>query len=281
MTAFDDAVVHEAVDPGLVWSDLVAAALIGTDRREPPAPAVGALATLALEAPPADAAAALAQQVAALTVLGRASASPPRPPALLIPVDDDPRPMCSPAAAHLAHRIVAEWPMLEREWLESASLGGWRLSPDLVPVLLRRHRSNPQMRALVCELSGPLADWLTDHLPALAPATRRTTTARVPIALPPELAAAAIADVEAMLAVLTDGLRRQRYSMASRAVVVELVVRMPIDHLPQLAEGLDALDPHLPGRGLVHHLLDLVETRLAIARELSPDTQLLQPEETP
>lgn len=251
------------------WDDLVAVALVGTDRRDPPAPPSGPIAEFALEAPSRDAAGSLVQQVAAITVVQRAAgrARPPATPLAAAPVD--PRPMCTPDAAALLERIVVEWPMLESDWLHVARVGGWRLSPDLVPMLLRRHRADPDTRALVVELAGPVADWLVDHVDGLAPTARRGPS-RPAVALPPELAAVVDAPVAEVVAVIADGLRRQRYTMASRAVVVHLVARLPIDTLAPLATALDALDPDLPGRGLVHHLIDLVEVRLAVSERLHP-----------
>lgn len=264
------------------WDDLLAASLLGTDRREPPAAPPGPLAEMMLEAPPTDAARALVQQVAALTVLDRAAGRALPAPPLLITPEIDTRPMCSPGAAAVMHRILVEWPMLEHEWLALAEAAGWRLSPDLVPLLLARHRADPDLRARTCHLAGPVADWLTEHISVLSPSSRRRRPAE-PVVLPPELRAVETGSSDEILAVITDGLRRLRYTMASRAVVVHFVARIPVDRLAPLAaglEGLERLDPALPGMGLVHHLLDLVETRLTMVRELARPTTVAETEET-
>lgn len=264
---------------GAVWDDLLAVSLLGTDRREPPAAPPGPLAEMMLEAPPTDAASALVQQIAAMTVLDRAAGRALPAPPLLIAPEIDARPMCSPGAAAVMHRILLEWPMLELEWLALADAAGWRLSPDLVPLLLARHRADPDLRARTCHLAGPVADWLTEHISSLSPSSRPRRPAE-PVMLPPELTAVATGSSDEMLAVITDGLHRLRYTMASRAVVVHFVARIPVDRLAPLAAGLERLDPALPGMGLVHHLLDLVETRLTMVRELARPTTVAETEET-
>lgn len=250
------------------WTDLVTVAVLGTDRRDPPPAPPGPLAELALEAPPADPAAALVQMVAAATALDRAAA--PVAPALplLVPAEDDPRPLCSPRAARLLRRAITDWPVLEREWFDLADSAQRRLSPDLVPLLLWRHRARPDMRARVCVAAGPVADWLVDQVPSLAPARSRASSPPA-VAMPAELARVAQGSAAEIAAVVVDGIRRQRYTTASGSVVVHLLAHVPADHLPHLARALDDLDPDLPGRGLVLGLLDLVDLRRAIVAEFT------------
>jgi hypothetical protein len=254
---------------GAHWAELVSVALLGTDRRDPPEPAVGPLAEIALEHPAADPAGALVQQVATLTVLRRAAARPAPAPPLLVRPADDPRPWCPPAAADLLRRVLAEWPVLEAEWLQLAAQGGWRLSPDLVPILLTRHRARPDTRAIVDQLAGPVAAWLADLVPSLAAAPRRSTSADASVVLPSELAAVVDADAATVAAVVADGLRRQRYTSPSRAVLVHLVARIRPSELDALRQRLEHLDPQMAGIGLAYHLADLAATRLAIHHALN------------
>ena len=78
-----------------------------------------------------------------------APASPPGGPALLPlppaplarPAGADDRADVPVAAARRWRRIVAEWPVLEDEWLQEVERRGWRLAPDVLVGLLRRHRT--------------------------------------------------------------------------------------------------------------------------------------------
>lgn len=249
---------------GAHWADLVAVALLGTDRRDPPDPVVGPLTEVALEHPPVDAAGSLIQQVATLTVLRRAATRPTPPPPLLAPPADDPRPWCPPAAADLLRRVLADWPVLEAEWLHLAVQAGWRLSPDLVPILLARHRARPETRPVVDHLAGPVGAWLADLVPGLAASPRRTAPADTGVVLPAELAAVVDADAATVVAVVADGLRRQRYTSPSRAVLVHLVARVRPSELDGIRLRCEHLDPQMTGIGLAYHLADLAATRLAI-----------------
>jgi hypothetical protein len=261
-----------AADLGAHWAELVSVALLGTDRRDPPDPPAGPLAELALEHPGVDAAGALVQQVAALTVLRRAAALPAPPPPLLVRPTDDPRPCNPPAAADLLRRVIADWPALEAEWLALAAAGGWRLSPDLVPLLLARHRARPETRPAVEHLAGPVAAWLADLVPGLAAAPRRSSAAGTVVELPGELEQVVDADASAVVAVVADGLRRQRYTSPSRSVLVHLVARVRPSELDGIRHRLEHLDPQMAGIGLAYHLADLAATRLAIHRHLTPET---------
>jgi hypothetical protein len=257
---------------GAQWAELVSVALLGTDRRDPPDPPVGPLAELALEHPAADSAGAVVQQVAALTALRRGAARPVPSPPLLVAAAPDPRPCCPPAAADLLRRALADWPVLESEWLALASSHGWRLSPDLVPILLARHRARPETRQVVDRLAGPIGAWLADLLPGFAPSPRRSSATDAAVALPGELERIVDADASTVVAVVADGLRRQRYTSPSRAVLVHLVARVRPSELDGIRNRLEHLDPQMAGIGLAYHLADLAATRLAIHRHLTPET---------
>jgi hypothetical protein len=269
MTADD---VGTAGGLGAHWAELVSVALLGTDRRDPPAPPPGPLAELALEHPAPDAAGALVQQVATLTALRRAAARPTPAPPLLVRPADDPRPCCPPAAADLLRRVIADWPALETEWFALAAAGGWRLAPDLVPVLLARHRARPETRSMVEQLAGPVAAWLADLLPGLAAAPRRSSAADTAVVLPGELEQVVDSDASTVVAVVADGLRRQRYTSPSRAVLVHLVARVRPSELDGIRNRLEHLDPQMTGIGVAYHLADLAATRLAMHRHLTPES---------
>ena len=149
------------------WEDLVASALIGTDRRPvvsaapPGAPEAldGALATRG----PEDR---LLASAAAWTVARRAGARVGER-IDVTPADEDPRPMCSRAAgARLRALIEDEERYLVTQWLELAAARGVRPPPELLPDLL--DHASPQHHGLVGELAGPLGLWLAEREPRWA-----------------------------------------------------------------------------------------------------------------
>ena len=114
------------------WDELLTVGLLGTDRRNvPPAPP-GALADLAADDPQPSPSARLLQQVAACTAARRAGIVPAAASAPLDPAPADARPPTPPAATFTWRQIVADWPVLEDEWLLTVIANGWRLAPELV-----------------------------------------------------------------------------------------------------------------------------------------------------
>lgn len=147
-----------------VWEELVATALLGTERRPP--------------APPSQAAGALAQALEALTwedsegaLLGAASllagyrAAGWQPPVLdepgsPSPAPADPRPLCSPGADALLALLLAGGPaVLVPEWLRLADAAGVRPPPEQLPALLDAAVTG-SMRAAVLQAGGDRLRWL-------------------------------------------------------------------------------------------------------------------------
>jgi hypothetical protein len=146
------------------WDELVAAALIGTDRR-PVGPAVPPGAPDALGAALAGRGAEerLLASAAAWTVARRAGA---RAGARVdvTPAEADSRPMCSAAAGARLRALLEEQDrLLVTQWLELAAERGLRPPPELVPDLLDHEHSR-----LVGELAGPLGLWLAEREPRWA-----------------------------------------------------------------------------------------------------------------
>ncbi|WP_244176822.1 DUF5691 domain-containing protein [Streptomyces albus] len=147
------------------WDDLVAAALLGTERRTPPGAAPGA-----------EPAAALLDAAAVATLRRRAGLRPaaarPRP----APAPADPRPPL-PAAAHrrltllLADRLepgsgggrrgtAPDLTELLPQWLSAANRHGYRAPAALLPALLDAARARTDLRSAALTLAGPRALWL-------------------------------------------------------------------------------------------------------------------------
>ena len=137
------------------WSDLLATALVGTDRR------------------PGIAAAALLDRAAAWSVYRRAGTRPihglvsPAP----APAEDDP--VVRNAAAHRL-AILADPDIfgdatirlaLLAEWLTEAARRGWRAPPELLPDLLDLGRRQRELRPLIVAAGGARLGWLAQQNP--------------------------------------------------------------------------------------------------------------------
>lgn len=255
------------------WHELVTAALLGTDRRDPPPPAepiADLVADTVRDAPSGQ----MLAQVAACTAVRRAAFTPGPPLPPLAPPGPDDRPVCPPAAVDRWSHISVSWPVLEDEWMVLLIEAGWRLAPELVPQLLHRHRRDALRRARVLEAAGPLAPWLVDLVPDLGgtAAAARTDpgTLRVlpDLPIPPELLELFGLPADDAARAVASGVAAGRYSHAHRGVLVNLVARFDVVVLPPLAERLQAIDPVNPGAALAHSLADLAHTRRRMHVEL-------------
>lgn len=260
------------------WSEVVTAALLGTDRREPPPPPAGALADLAADLPAPSPSARLLQQVAALAVLRRAGATAgPAVPAVAAPATD-PRPHTPPACTDTWQRIVDDWPVVEDEWMLTLVARGWRLAPELVGPVLSRHRADPVRHGRALVAAGPTGEWMIEWWPALACSARRRPSVEQlaellselpPLPVTPELAPLLSTDDGARVATeLADGLEQGRWGASSRAVLVNLCARLRPSVLRHVDAALGGIDPTGPGVGLAVALHDLVQLRQQMLIEL-------------
>lgn len=259
-----------------VWRELVTTALLGTDRRDPPA-VDGELGELVADSVRADPSSRMLAQVAACTAVRRAGVLPAASVVPLARPTPDPRPPCTPAAVARWHHVTTSWPVLEDEWMLILIEQGWRLAPELVPAMLQRQRRDPIRRARTLVAAGPLAAWLIEHLPDLVPPNVRLPTAvemerigMLPdLPMPPDLSpllAASGAEVGGTIAV---GLEDRAFGEAHRAVLINVVARCRPDGLVDIADVLDAVDPMSSGRGLASVLADLATTRHRMLDELT------------
>jgi len=261
------------------WSQLVAVAMLGTDRRNPPQP-VGVIADLVDDTVRATPSERMLAQVAATVAVRRAGVvpGPVRPP--VAGPDPDARPVCIPAAVDRWHHVIASWPVLEDEWVLTVIGNGWRVPPELAPTILIRHRNDPIRRARVELACGPLASWLVGHLPDLAargtagsaPDPRSEEIAELPaLPIPPDLEAMLYADGERVARQLAGAIDSGALVHAHRAVLVNLVARMRPDSLRAVAAALDAIDGGAIGFPLASVLADLARTRERMLDELRPN----------
>ena len=265
-----------AVDLRASWAELVAVAMLGTDRRNPPEP-TGVIADVVDDTVRSSPSERMLAQVAATVAVRRAGVlpGPARPPVAGPDVDD--RPVCVPAAAERWHHVVSSWHVLEDEWVLTLLTNGWRVPPDLVPELLTRHRSDPIRRARAELPCGPLAGWLVGHLPELTargaantqPDPSADDVAELPLLpIPPDLEPLLFADGDQVARQLAAAIDSGTLVHAHRAVLINLVARMRADSLGAVATALEAIDGSSIGFPLASVLADLARTRERMLDEL-------------
>lgn len=258
------------------WRELVTVALLGTDRREPPDPPAGALADVVADSVAPTASARLLTAVGGCVAARRAGVRPLPPVPVLAPPEPDARPLLPPAAAARWRRSIPAWPVLEDEWLAVAERRGWRLPPDVLVGLLRRHRTDAVRRACVLRMGGPLAAWLLELQPDLrSSATRRAAPGiddPLPgLAVPPTLLELLEAGPDVVVPAVVGGFRAGVFDLTYRAVLVNFVARMRTDALLPLASALGAPgDVPYSTAGLCLSLAELASTRAHMLEELTP-----------
>lgn len=188
---------------GPAWKELVAAALLGTERRTPPG---GGGATELLDA------------AAVETVRRRAGLRPARAGSRRPPAPLDTRPPLPPAASRRLASLLAARPEsngsgsarrrgpdpdlaeLLPQWLALACEQGYRAPAAQLPALLDAARSRTDLRTRTLEFAGPRALWLAETNPdwrfALRHGVRTGTAATSGAETGGEAAAAAAASQE-------------------------------------------------------------------------------------
>lgn len=258
------------------WSDLVTVALLGTDRRDPPEAPDGLLADLIDDTVRESRSQRMLAAVSAGAAARRAGFAAGQPCARLAPPEPDPRPACTAVAAATWRYIVAEWPVLEDEWVLTVIERGMRLPADVVVALLIRHRTDATRLARAAVAAGPVARWVIEHVPEVAPRTSARVDADAlmsvpPLAVPPELAELLVADAHTFSSALGSAFQSGRFGAAHRAVLVNLVARCRPEVLDETSSALGALDPMSPSAGLALSLADLARTRRRMLRQLTGD----------
>ena len=163
---------------------------------------------------------------------------------------------------------LADWPVLEDEWVLTVIRRGMRVPPDALVELLQRHRGDAVRRARTVIAGGPLAQWLVDHLPSLAATTRATAAAEAIAELPelpvaPNLEHLIEADAHTFVRRIAEGFEVAEFGSPHRAVLVNLFARCRPEVLANAASTL--------GRstiGLALALADLAALRHRMLAEL-------------
>lgn len=255
-----------------LWHELVTTSLLGTDRRDPPAPPPGPLADAVDDALEPTPSARMLTTVATCVVARRAGLLPRPPAAPLVPPELDDRPLVPPAASRRWWSITHAWPVLEDEWLHVATRAGWRLPPDVLVGLLRRHRGDANRWGRVVRLGGPVVPWLLEHGPALRGPSRRPATESTDglptLAVAPQLAGLLDAGPQPVVTAVLAGLVDGTFGITHRPVLINFVARARTDTLEPLAAAL--AEAHVPAGvdGIASALSYLAGTRAQMLREL-------------
>jgi hypothetical protein len=250
------------------WRELVTAAMLGTDRRDPPDPPAGPVADLVHDAVRPDGASRMLATVAAVAAARRAAFVPGPSASALQPPEPDDRPWCSAAAVATWHQIVTDWSVLEDEWVLIVIEQGLRLAPDVLVALLARHRGDAVRRARVMLAGGPTARWLVGHAPGLAATSQRrfdaeAVTSLPSLPIPPELEELLGRDAHTVSNRLADGFAAGEFGPPDRAVLVNLIARCRPAVLPDVADALART-----GVGQALALADLARLRHRMLVEL-------------
>ncbi len=257
------------------WREMVTVALLGTDRRESPAPPTGAMGDLAADDPQPTPSQRLLQQVAACTVAQRAGMLPAASAQVLAPPPDDLRPVTPPAASTTWRRIVDDWAVLEDEWVLTVIQSGRRLAPELVVPVLARHRTDATRHARALVAAGTLGQWMIEWSPRLActakkPAAMEAIGELPDLAILPELQSVLWASPPQAARTIAGGLSSGAFGISHRAVLVNVVARVHPASLPALAQAIGHIDPSQPTIGLAFALADLARLRHQMLTELEP-----------
>jgi hypothetical protein len=262
------------------WDELVTAALLGTDRRDPPELPAGPLADTVADALRPTPQGRLLAAVAAITVARRSGATPLPPHAALQPPEPDLRPLLPSGAVERWQAIVSEWPVLEAEWLAVAAASGWRPAADVLVGLLRRHRRSRVLADAVLAWGGALAGWLVDNVPDLAPADARPlppTGAARALPVPARLEPLLDGPAEPLATALAEGLAAGEYRWSHRAVLLNVAARVRPECLAGIVATLSSGRERLGADGadsaplaLWEALIELAVVRRAMLDELRP-----------
>jgi hypothetical protein len=146
-----------------LWADLVAAALLGTERRPFSLPPTeGALGAALGQIDIADQEGALLGAAATIRLYQRAGWRPPGydgPPAAICGRED--RPACTPAATqHLSAMLSGTHRALLPEWLAALAASGRRIANALLPEILELGRTQSELREAILPCLGERGRWL-------------------------------------------------------------------------------------------------------------------------
>lgn len=245
------------------WAGLVRTAVLGVDRHAAPPPRPGWDRWAAASDPAVQ----VLDRAAAVTVARRAGALPA--PAVLGQVPAAPpdrrRPCPADCRARLAHLLGGEHEILLAEWFALAEAHGLQLPWELLPRLLLRGRSRPELDHTVRRLAAGRDAWLATVMPSLGVRPRQAPSTPPSPLRPPSPPPDSRAVVAGIVGVIADG----RATWATSADLVRSVTAIDGDTLDELVAGLADLEcPPVSARVRIE-LASLAATRLAMLREFA------------
>jgi hypothetical protein len=215
-------------------------------------------------------------------VAQRAGVLPGAPAPPIAPPADDQRPVTPPTATATWRRIVADWPVLEDEWVLAVIHSGRRLAPELVVPLLARHRTDATRHARALVAAGALGQWMIEWSPRLGCASKKQAVMEAigelpELAIVPELLPVLTASPTQAARTIAGGLSSGAFGISHRAVLVNVVARVQPASLPALGEAIGRIDPSQPtiglAIGLAFALADLARLRDQMLTELETVTE--------
>ncbi|MCC7447233.1 MAG: hypothetical protein IT324_07440 [Anaerolineae bacterium] len=151
-----------------IWHDMVATALLGTERQAPNLPPPGdPLGDLLAQIVTNDKEHALLSAAAVIAFhqrAGRLPASDTQP--LIAPCEADDQPLCrSPSAQHLAMMLDGAHRDVLPEWLATLAAVGRRVPEEYIPALLDAGKRDTDLRPLILPVIGRRGSWLAAQNP--------------------------------------------------------------------------------------------------------------------
>lgn len=255
------------------WDELVAVAMLGTDRRNPPSATVE-IADLVADTVRETPAGRMLAQVAATVAVRRAGVLPGPAVAPLAGPPADERPVISDVAAQRWYEMMTRWPVLEDEWSNTVLATGRRLRPEMVPDVLEAHRRDPRRWARAIAAAGSIGPWIVDHAPWLAgrPPSADELAAIVDLPhlpIPADLTALMDETDDVIATELARRLVVGDLLVAHRGVLVNVVARVNPTALEGIERALGAVVTDLRAGALANQLADLAALRRALLADLA------------
>ena len=191
----------------------------------------------------------------------------------MAPPADDQRPVTPPASTATWRRIVADWAVLEDEWVLAVIHSGHRLAPELVVPLLARHRTDATRHARALVAAGALGQWMIEWSPRLACASKKPAVMEAigelpELAIVPELLPVLWASPTQAHEPSPAGCRRECSASVIAPCSSTSSPASTRRSLPALGEAIGRIDPSQPTIGLAFALADLARLRHQMLTEL-------------
>jgi hypothetical protein len=250
------------------WSELATVGLLGLARRSLPGIPAGVLGDLERARANHDAAMTALDRLGALTAVRRAGWRPGPTAVALVPCPPDDRVGCPTALIELYYRIAEHRPALLGQWLDGVGERRWSVPGDVAVDLLSRTGSDPDLRAAAAAVIGPMVGWLVELFPDEVSPRRAASRPEV-AALGPPVVELSTGDITWAAEHLVEGFTQGLLGNRHRSSLERLLLSVDIDRLAALDGALARVADQPATVGLVLSLIDLVELRVDLNKELN------------